>query len=233
MIENKICVLIVDDEMKMVKALTDFLTASGYATLQAFDGQNALDVYYDNNSEIDLIILDAMMPKLDGFQVLAELRSGGEIVPVIMLTARSEEYDQLKGFKSGADDYVTKPFSPSLLLARVENLMGRMGKGEVTEITAGGISISVSKRTVHIDGENCDLRRREFDLLHFLMINKSLIFTREQLLDKVWGYAFEGDIRTVDTHIKQLRLKLGDKGTLIKTIHRIGYRFEEINENNH
>ncbi len=226
MIENKRCVLVVDDETKMVRAIRDFLTAHKFCVLEAFDGESALDVYYANNAVIDLVLLDVMMPKKDGFEVLEELRENSSLVPVIMLTARGEEYDQVKGFSSGADDYITKPFSPSLLLARVEAMLKRMGKGVEDEMKKGNLRINSVMRTAQCGEKELELTKREFDLLLFFMTNTSLIFSREQLLNSVWGYDFDGELRTVDTHVKQLRTKLGEDSTCIKTIHRVGYKFE-------
>ncbi len=223
---NKLCILVVDDEVKMVKAVGDLLRAKGFHVYSANDGEEALQVYYEHNAQIDLILLDVMMPKLDGFDVLEELRENSEMVPVIMLTAKGEEYDQLKGFNAGADDYVVKPFSPSLLIARIENILRRLGKGTDEEINVGGLKISMATREISIDGKVLEMTRREYDLLYFLAINANRIFSRAQLLNQVWGYEFDGDDRTVDTHIKQIRMKLGDKSTLIKTIHRVGYKLE-------
>ena len=226
MIDNKLCILLVDDEEKMVRALADLLKAKGYTIIQAFDGQQALDMYFERNIEIDLILLDVMMPIYDGFEVLAQIRKNNCIVPVIMLTARDQEYDELMGFKTGSDDYIAKPFSPSLLLARIEALLKRTGKDVNQEVSVAGITLNITQRTCTCDDGNIDLTKREFDLLFFFVTNNVATFSREQLLNQVWGYNFDGDTRTVDTHIKQLRIKLGEKSSYIRTVHRVGYKFE-------
>ncbi len=227
MILGKRCILVVDDEAKIVRALKDFLSLKGFAVRTAADGVQALEEYYANNTEIDLILLDVMMPQRDGFSVLAELRQDGASVPVIMLTARGQEYDQLKGFEQGADDYVQKPFSLSVLHARIEAILKRAGKADQPEIIKGHLKLNAMERTVYEDDELIELTKREFDLLQFFLSNTSRVFTREQLLNSVWGYDFYGDVRTVDTHVKQLRIKLKKSAEYIKTLHRIGYKFEE------
>ena len=226
MFEDKRCILIADDEKKMVRALKDYFRANKFYVLEAYSGAEVLDKYYKYNRQIDIILLDVMMPDQDGFSVLRELRNNSSAVPVILLTARGEEYDQLMGFRCGADDYIAKPFSTSLLLARVEAVLRRFGKDSMNEITAGDLVVNTSKRIVFLRGEEMELTRREYDLLLFLIINRSMPFSREQLLDYVWGYGFDGNIRTVDTHIKQLRTKLGSCADYIKTIHCVGYQFE-------
>ncbi len=230
MVGSKRCVLVVDDEVKMVRAIHDLLKAHDFFVLRAYNGEEALEVFYERNAEIDLIVLDVMMPQLNGYEVLENLRQNHALTPVILLTARGEEYDQVKGFQSGADDYITKPFSPSLLLARVEALLKRMGKTAQSDLVRGQLVISVAKRSVLCAGSSLQLTKREFELLLFLASNPSLIFSREQILDSVWGYDFEGESRTVDTHIKQLRTKLGNEAAYIKTVHRIGYQFEVPDE---
>lgn len=220
------CILIVDDEIKMTKALNDFFKAHNYFVLEAYDGESALSVFYEYRTQIDVILLDVMLPKIDGFAVLEEIRSTFSFVPVIMLTAKSEECDQLRGFSKGADDYVAKPFSPTLLLARIEAILRRFGKQSLGEISIGEMVIKPAERIVLLANEIIELTRREYDLLYFLVINNSLPFTREQLLDHVWGYDFEGGLRTVDTHVRQLRAKLGKYADYIKTIHCVGYQFE-------
>lgn len=227
MIDNKRCILIADDEVKMVRALKDFFKANHFHVLEAFDGEQALAIYYEYSTQIDLILLDVMMPIYDGFTVLKELRNNHSLTPIIMITARGEEYDQLHGFQCGADDYMAKPFSPSLLLARIEAVLKRVGKGASSELNIGGILLNTTKRSVLCEGQELDLTKREFDLLFYFMINLSLTFTREQILNNVWGYDFDGNIRTIDTHVKQLRVKLRDKGAYIKTVHRVGYQFTE------
>ncbi len=227
MMLGKRCILIVDDEAKIVRALKDFLTLKGFAVRTAGDGVQALEEYYANNTEIDLILLDVMMPLRDGFAVLTELRQSGAAVPVIMLTAKGQEYDQLRGFENGADDYVQKPFSLSLLHARIEAVLKRAGKADQPEIIKGDLKLNAMERTVYESGNLVELTKREFDLLQFFLLNTARVFTREQLLNSVWGYDFFGDIRTVDTHVKQLRIKLKESGLYLKTVHRIGYKFEE------
>ena len=223
--DGKPCILIVDDEARITKALRDFFKARGYRTLEAFDGGEALDVFYEHSTRIDLLLLDVMMPVADGFSVLKEIRRDSN-VPAIMLTARAEEYDQIAGFRCGADDYIPKPFSTSLLLARVEAVLKRAGKWQAGEIEAGPLRISPARRFVSIDDKRVELTPKEFDLLCCLAANRDRALTREQILNEVWGYDFEGDARTVDTHVKQLRSKLAACGEYIKTVHRIGYRFE-------
>lgn len=225
MINDKRCVLIVDDDIKILRSLKDFLKGNNFYVLEATDGKMALDVFYENNTKIDMILLDVMMPNIDGFEVLKEIRKSF-LVPVIMLTARGEEYDQLKGFKNGADDYIPKPFSPSLLLARMEAVFKRMGKSEANDLSAGKIRINILKRSVTVNDAQVALTPKEFDLLYYFVLNRGLILSREQILDSVWGYEFAGDFRTVDTHVKQLRNKLADCAGYIRTIHRIGYQFE-------
>lgn len=210
----------------MVRALKDLLVANGFAVVCAYDGEQALEEFTKHSTEIDLILLDVMMPKIDGFDVANEIRKSKSLVPIIMLTARGEEYDQLKGFRSGADDYISKPFSQSILLARIDALLRRVGKNADSEIKVGTLKINTSQRTVYVDGDEINLTHREYDLLYFLVINKSIIFTREQILNNIWGFNYEGSARTVDTHIKQLRIKLGEKAPYIKTIHCVGYQFE-------
>lgn len=231
MLENKRCILIADDEPKMVRALRDFLRASGFYILEANDGEEALDVFCENSNVIDMILLDVMMPRQDGLETLKLIRESSSLVPVILLTAKGEEYDQLAGFSCGADDYITKPFSPSLLMARIEAVLRRFGKDAQNDIAVGLLSVNAATRTVFICGEELELTRREYDLLYYLIINRGLTFSREQLLNNVWGYDFEGGSRTVDTHIRQLHGKLGKCANYIKTIHCVGYQFEVQNEN--
>lgn len=233
MIENKRCILIADDEPKMVRALRDFFNANGFCVLEAENGIKAFDLFYEYANKIDVILLDVMMPEQDGLTTLKAIRKESSFVPVILLTAKGEEYDQLSGFSNGADDYITKPFSPSLLMARVEAVLRRFGKDSRKDIVAGEISINAITRTVCLSGEELDLTRREYDLLYYLMVNRSLTFSREQLLNNVWGYDFEGGCRTVDTHIRQLRSKLGNCSDYIKTVHCIGYQFEVQDEDTH
>ncbi|MFI3236692.1 MAG: response regulator transcription factor [Lachnospiraceae bacterium] len=229
--DDRRCILIVDDEIKIVRALKDYFKANDFIVLEANDGESALEVFYRRSAEIDIIILDVMMPKLNGFEVLADLRSNQVLTPIVMVTAKGQEYDQLEGFSSGADDYVTKPFSPAVLLARIEAVLKRSGKSKEQELIQGDIHVSLAKRTVTRGVEELEFTKREMDLLVYFMQHESMIFTRDQLLNGVWGYEFDGDVRTVDTHVKQLRTKLGESGTYIKTVHRVGYKFEVQNEN--
>ena len=226
MIDNKRCILIADDEPKMVRALRDFFRANGFFVLEAKNGIEAFDVFCAHTNEIDIILLDVMMPEQDGLTTLKEIREASSLIPVILLTAKGEEYDQLSGFSSGADDYITKPFSPSLLMARVEAVLRRFGKDAQKDIVAGELTVNAMTRTVYLSGKELDLTRREYDLLYYLIVNRSLTFSREQLLNNVWGYDSEGGYRTVDTHIRQLRNKLGECADYIKTVHCVGYQFE-------
>ena len=230
LVSNKRCILIADDEPKMVRALKDLFSARNFFVIEAYDGSEALEKFSLSDSKADIVLLDVMMPEMSGFEVAMKIRNSGSLVPIIMLTARGEEYDQLQGFNSGADDYISKPFSPSVLLARVEALLRRVGKSAADEINAGALCIKSSSHTAYVNGEEINLTRREFDLLYFLAVNKHLIFTREQLLDNVWGFDYEGSPRTVDTHIKQLRIKLCECAPYIKTVHCVGYQFEVQNE---
>lgn len=225
-IDNKRCILIADDEPKMVRALRDFFRANGFCVLEAKNGIEAFDVFCAHTNEIDIILLDVMMPEQDGLTTLREIREASSLIPAILLTAKGEEYDQLSGFSSGADDYITKPFSPSLLMARVEAVLRRFGKDGQKDIVAGEITVNSMTRTVCLSGKELDLTRREYDLLYYLIVNRSLSFSREQLLNNVWGYGFDGGYRTVDTHIRQLRNKLGVCADYIKTVHCVGYQFE-------
>ena len=227
MLGEKRCVLIADDDTRILRSLKDFLLSSKFQVLDAADGKKALDIFYDNNTKIDMVLLDVMMPAPDGFAVLKEIRESS-LVPVIMLTAKGEENNQLHGFKHGADDYIPKPFSPSLLLARMEAVFRRVGKNDTSDLSAGGINLCVPKRLVTIDNTLLELTPKEFDLLYYFLVNQGLTVSREQILDAVWGYDFSGDIRTVDTHIKQLRTKAGNYADYIKTIHKVGYKFEAI-----
>lgn len=226
MYDLKRCVLLADDEARILHALRDLLAANGFHVLTAGDGREALNCFYENMNIIDLVLLDVMMPEVDGFAVLREIRQAAPRTPVIMLTARGEEYDQLQGFQSGADDYIPKPFSTTLLLARMEAVLRRAGAGRVEALSAGGIVLTPEQRKVEVDGQRVELTRREFALLYYFMRNQGIILSREQLLNGVWGYDFEGDERTIDTHVKNLRLKLGVWSGCIHTVHRVGYRFE-------
>lgn len=226
---KNIHVLVADDEFRIRKLLTEFLQREGYKVIEAEDGEQAIDLIFESKVKIDLVILDVMMPKYDGWFVLARIREFST-VPVVMLTARSDEYDQLKGFKLGADDYMTKPFSPSILMARIKNIL-KKEYNESEELTFGKIKISLTAREVFVDGIKIELTPKEFELLKFFIDNKGIALSRDKILNAVWNYDYFGDLRTVDTHIKQLRAKLGDKGSYISTVRSIGYRLDIENEN--
>ena len=222
---EKIKILIVDDGSRMRKLIRDFLEREGYQILEASDGIEAMDMFYANKN-IDLIILDVMMPRMDGWQVCKEVREHSK-VPIMMLTARAEEQNELKGFELGVDEYVAKPFSPKILVARVGALLKRVKNvDEDAEINAGGIVINKSAHMVTIDGENIDLSVKEFELLTYFVENQKIALSREKILNNVWNYDYFGDARTIDTHVKKLRSKLGEKGNYIKTIWGMGYKFE-------
>lgn len=218
-------VLIVDDEARMRKLIKDFLTAKGYSILEAEDGEKALEVFEQNQSKIDLILLDVMMPKLDGWSVLRQIRQTSK-VPIIMLTARGEEQDELFGFELGVDEYISKPFSPKILVARVEAILKRT-KGDPSETKDyDGIEIDKEGRTVKVDGKLIELSLREYELLVYLVENENIALSRDKILNNVWNYDYYGDSRTIDSHIKKLRHKLGKKGKYIKTMRGVGYKFE-------
>jgi DNA-binding response OmpR family regulator len=225
---RNINVLVADDEFRIRKLLADFLVREGYKVLEAEDGAKAIDLLFDSKTKIDLVILDVMMPKYDGWFVLERIREFST-VPVVMLTARSDEYDQLKGFKLGADDYVTKPFSPSVLMARINKILKRE-KSEVEELSFGIIRMSLASREVFIEGKRVDLTPKEFELLKYFINNKGIALSRDKILNAVWNYDYFGDLRTVDTHIKQLRSKLGNAASYISTVRSIGYRLDIENE---
>jgi len=218
-------ILVVDDESRMRKLVHDFLAKAGYRILEAGDGAEALDVFFANN-DIALVILDVMMPKMDGYAVLKEIRSYSK-VPVVMLTARGEERDELKGFELGVDEYITKPFSPKILVARVQALLRRNNESTGNAVLEEcGIRLDKSAHTVTIDGEDIDLSYKEFELLTYFMENKGIALSREKILNSVWNYDYFGDARTIDTHVKKLRSKMGEKGAeCIKTIWGLGYKF--------
>lgn len=222
---NKTKILVVDDESRMRKLVKDFLVRQGYTVLEAADGMEAMDYFYEDK-DIALIILDVMMPKMDGWQVCREIRMHSK-VPIIMLTARSEERDELQGFDLGVDEYISKPFSPKILVARVEAILRRtQGSGNTDEISAGGIVVDKAAHTVMSDGSPVDLSFKEFELLTYFIENQGIALSREKILNNVWNYDYFGDARTIDTHVKKLRSKLGDKGEYIKTIWGMGYKFE-------
>ena len=222
---EKLKILVVDDESRMRKLVKDFLVKRDFEVVEASDGEEAIEMFY-SNKDIALIILDVMMPKMNGYQVLKEIRMSSKI-PVIMLTAKSTEYDELQGFDKGADEYITKPFSPKILVARVEALLRRSNILEADDkLEIGGIQIDKSAHTVTIDGEPIELSFKEFELLQYFMENKSIALSREKILNNVWNYDYFGDARTIDTHVKKLRAKMKDKGDYIKTIWGMGYKFE-------
>ena len=218
-------ILIVDDEERMRKLIKDFLKSKDFITVEAEDGEKALDIFEENQEKINLIILDVMMPKLDGWSVLRQIRQKSN-VPIIMLTARGEEQDELFGFELGVDEYISKPFSPKILVARVQAILKRTGKDERKVEEYGGIRIDVGGRTVEVDGKKIDLSLREYELLKYLMDNKNVALSRDKILNNVWNYDYYGDSRTIDSHIKKIRHKLGKKGKYIETMRGIGYKFE-------
>ena len=219
-------ILVVDDESRMRKLVHDFLAKAGYQVLEAEDGAEAVEIFF-SRKDIALVILDVMMPKLDGYQVLKEIRTYSK-VPVVMLTARAEEHDELKGFELGVDEYISKPFSPKILVARVEALLRRNRERTIDDILEiSGIIVNKSAHTVSVDGVNIDLSYKEFELLTYFMENKGLALSREKILNSVWNYDYFGDARTIDTHVKKLRSKMGEKGDYIKTIWGMGYKFED------
>ncbi len=218
-------ILIVDDEQRMRKLIKDFLIAKGYNILEAEDGEKALQIFEENQSKIELILLDVMMPKLDGWSVLRQIRQNSK-VPIIMLTARGEEQDELFGFELGVDEYISKPFSPKILVARVEAILKRT-KSETKEIKEyAGIKIDKEGRTITVDGKTLELSLREYELLVYLVENENIALSRDKILNNVWNYDYYGDSRTIDSHIKKIRHKLGKKGKYIKTIRGVGYKFE-------
>ena len=219
-------ILVVDDEERMRKLIKDFLTNKGYHILEAEDGEKALKNYQENKSKIMLVLLDVMMPKLDGWSVLRQIRQENKELPIIMLTARGEEQDELFGFELGVDEYISKPFSPKILVARVEAILKRTGKNEKEIKDLGGIQIDKEGRTVSVDGKPIELSLREYELLLYLVQNENIALSRDKILNNVWNYDYYGDTRTIDSHVKKIRHKLGKKGKYIKTIRGIGYKFE-------
>lgn len=222
---NDITVLVVDDESRMRKLIRDFLAQKGYSILEAQDGEEALKVFEENKNKIGIILLDVMMPKLDGWSVLRQIRQTSN-VPIIMLTARGEEQDELFGFELGVDEYISKPFSPKILVARVEAIIKRSKAIEKHVKDYGGIEIDADGRTVKVDGKQIELSLREYELLKYLIDNSNIALSRDKILNNVWNYDYYGDSRTIDSHIKKIRHKLGKKGKYIETIRGIGYKFE-------
>lgn len=221
---DKLKVLVVDDEERMRKLISDFLKLKDFDVIEAGDGDEAVDKFF-SDKDIALIILDVMMPKMNGWDVLKTIREHSK-VPVIMLTARSEEQDELKGFEYGADEYISKPFSPKILVARVEAILRRSGINQDDVINIGGIEIDKSAHSVKIDGAEVELSFKEYELLVYFIENKGIALSREKILNNVWNYDYFGDARTIDTHVKKLRAKMGTKGDYIKTVWGMGYKFE-------
>ena len=220
-------ILVVDDEARMRKLVKDFLTIKGFSVIEAEDGENAVDIFF-KQKDIALLILDVMMPKMDGWEVCKAIRQHSK-VPIIMLTARGEERDELKGFELGVDEYISKPFSPKILVARVEAILRRSNAITGDVIQVGGIDINKAAHQVTIDGTPIELSFKEFELLSYFVDNQGIALSREKILNNVWNYDYFGDARTIDTHVKKLRSKMGIKGEYIKTIWGMGYKFE-VNE---
>lgn len=218
-------ILVVDDESRMRKLVKDFLTRKNFQVLEAGNGEEAMDIFY-REKDINLIILDVMMPKMDGWEVCREIRKTSK-VPIIMLTARSDERDELLGFELGVDEYISKPFSPKILVARVEAILRRTGQSNPEDvISCGGIVIDKAAHIASVDGKLMELSFKEFELLTYFLENEGIALSREKILNSVWNYDYFGDARTIDTHVKKLRSKMGDKGEYIKTVWGMGYKFE-------
>ena len=227
---NEITVLIVDDESRMRKLIKDFLAKKEYKIIEAEDGEDALEKFEKYEAKINLILLDIMMPRLDGWSVLRQIRQKSQ-VPIIMLTARGEEQDELFGFELGVDEYISKPFSPKILVARVEALLKRTVKQEEIVYNIGGIELDTEGRTVKVDSKKVELSLREYELLKYLIDNKGIALSRDKILNNVWNYDYYGDSRTIDSHVKKLRHKLGKKGKYIETMRGVGYKFEVKGKN--
>ena len=221
---DKLKIMIVDDESRMRKLVKDFLSVKGFSVLEASNGEEAVDLFFEQK-DIALIILDVMMPKMDGWETCRTIRKYSQ-VPIIMLTARSEERDELQGFNLGVDEYISKPFSPKILVARVEAILRRSNAVSSDLIEIGGIRIDKAAHQVTIDGQNIDLSYKEFELLTYFVENQGIALSREKILNNVWNYDYFGDARTIDTHVKKLRSKMGEKGDYIRTIWGMGYKFE-------
>ncbi|MBT9775288.1 response regulator [Clostridium sp. MCC353] len=221
---DQLKVLVVDDEARMRKLVKDFLTVKGFQVIEAADGEEAVDIYFDQK-DIALIILDVMMPKMDGWEVCKTIRKYSQ-VPIIMLTARGEERDELQGFDLGVDEYISKPFSPKILVARVEAILRRSSSALTDAVDVGGIRVDKAAHQVTIDGKEIELSYKEFELLCYFIENQGIALSREKILNNVWNYDYFGDARTIDTHVKKLRSKMGDKGDYIKTVWGMGYKFE-------
>lgn len=221
---NDLKILVVDDESRMRKLVKDFLNRAGYQVLEAADGEEAVDVFFSTKG-IDLLVLDVMMPRMDGWEVVREIRKVSE-VPIIMLTAKDQENDELQGFDLGVDEYISKPFSPKILVARIEAILRRTKQQDGEVLKAGGIVLDEAAHMVAIDDRSIDLSFKEFELLSYFMKNEGRALTRENILNQVWNYDYFGDARTIDTHVKKLRNKMGNKGSYIHTIWGMGYKFE-------
>lgn len=217
-------ILVVDDESRMRKLVKDFLTRENYEVIEAENGEQAVDIFF-SMKDIALIILDVMMPKMDGWEVCREIREHSD-VPIIMLTAKDNEKDELLGFELGVDEYISKPFSPKILVARVEAVLRRSISPEKDVLEIGGIELDRVAHEVRIEGESIDLSFKEFELLTYFVVNQGVALSREKILNNVWNYDYFGDARTIDTHVKKLRSKMGDKGKYIKTVWGLGYKFE-------
>ena len=222
---DDILILVVDDEARMRKLIKDFLVVKNYKILEAGDGEEALEVFEENKDKIKLVLLDVMMPKIDGWTVLRKIRQESK-VPVIMLTARGEEQDELFGFELGVDEYISKPFSPKILVARIEAILKRIYGDKKQVKNLGGIEIDEVGRTVTVDKKPIELSLREYELLKYLLDNEKVALSRDKILNNVWNYYYYGDSRTIDSHIKKIRHKLGKKGKYIETIRGVGYKFE-------
>ena len=220
-----VTILVVDDEFRMRKLVKDFLQKEDFIVLEAGDGEEAIKTFDENKEKINLILLDVMMPKLDGWSVLRQIRQESK-VPVIMLTARGEEQDELFGFELGVDEYISKPFSPKILVARIKAILNRTEDKQKENKNYGGIEINTEGRTVTVDGKLVELSLREYELLKYLLDNENVALSRDKILNNVWNYDYYGDSRTIDSHIKKIRHKLGKKGKYIKTIRGVGYKFE-------
>ena len=222
---DDILILVVDDEARMRKLIKDFLVVKNYKILEAEDGEKALEVFEENKEKIKMVLLDVMMPKIDGWTVLRKIRQESK-VPVIMLTARGEEQDELFGFELGVDEYISKPFSPKILVARIEAILKRIYGDKKQVKNLGGIEIDEVGRTVTVDKKQIELSLREYELLKYLLDNEKVALSRDKILNNVWNYDYYGDSRTIDSHIKKIRHKLGKKGKYIETIRGVGYKFE-------
>lgn len=221
---SQLKILVVDDESRMRKLVKDFLVRKEYAVLEAANGEEAVDIFLENK-DISLIVLDVMMPKMDGWQTCKEIRALSE-VPIIMLTAKSDERDELLGFELGVDEYISKPFSPKILVARIEAILRRTsGIASEEHIVAGEIELDIAAHTVKVKGQSIELSFKEFELLNYFVVNQGVALSREKILNNVWNYDYFGDARTIDTHVKKLRSKLGECGYYIKTIWGMGYKF--------